>query len=521
MLDRLELLPEPQRHAIATAFGVADGEAPDLFLVGLATLGLIAERAAESPLLVVVEDAHELDRSSAEVLEFVARRVESDPAVLLFAVRDGVASSFDDADLPELRLTGLDMDASNALLDRVAAALPAALRRRILDEAAGNPLALIELPAASAELGTRAPSGSLPLNARLEQAFTSRLAHLATEVRRLLLLAALDDVDLVDLGRAAGVPLTPDDLTEAVAAGLGTIDSARFRFRHPLIPSAVERAATPEELRDAHGALAEALAAEPDRAVWHRAAATSGPSEEVALMLDAAAERARLRGGGDVALAAYERAAELTADLPARARRLFLAGELALGLGSLTEGVSLLRAAQHFGLPSPEHAIASFDLEYAESRWSGPAMIRDFERMARELADSGEGQRALEALAAVAVRAFFERVDDETRREITAISDEIQAPADDPARLKVPVCRTWMNCSRWAQPRSLLGPTRSPCRSSRLRRRELAQRGVSICSCIRSCSSRGPSFTAEPYAGRSPVRRRARGSPRRCVRFGT
>src|SRR4029077_17223933 len=182
---------------------------------------------------------------------------------------------------------------------------------------------------------------------------------------------------------------------------------------------------------DAHGALAGALAAEPDRAVWHRAAGTSEPSEEVALMCDAVAERARLRGGGDVALAAYERAAELTADSPARARRLFLAGELALNLGHPTQAVALFRAAQQFGLPSPEHAIASFDLEYAESRWSGPAMIRDFERIARELADRGEGQRALKALAAVAVRAFFERVDDETRREITAISDKIQAPADD------------------------------------------------------------------------------------------
>src|SRR4029077_5299909 len=171
---------------------------------------------------------------------------------LLFAVREGVASSFDDADLPELRLTGLDMDASNALLDRAAAALPAALRRRILDDAAGNPLALIELPAAAAELGTRATSGSLPLTARLEQAFTSRLTHFGREVRKLLLLAALDDVDLVELGRAAGAPLTPADLTAAVAAGPGLLASRRHRFRHPLIRSAVERAATPEELRDAH-----------------------------------------------------------------------------------------------------------------------------------------------------------------------------------------------------------------------------------------------------------------------------
>ncbi len=126
VLDRIELLPEPQRRALATAFGISGGDAPDLFLVGLATLGLITERAAETPLLVVVEDAHELDRSSSEVLEFVARRVESDPAVLLFAVREGVPSSFDDAGLPELRLAGLDRDASNALIDRAETTLPPA-----------------------------------------------------------------------------------------------------------------------------------------------------------------------------------------------------------------------------------------------------------------------------------------------------------------------------------------------------------------------------------------------------------
>jgi DNA-binding CsgD family transcriptional regulator len=438
MLGRLDLLPGPQRRALATAFGIAGGDAPDLFLVGLATLGLIAERAMETPLLVLVEDAHELDRSSSEVLEFVARRVESDPAVLIFAVREGVPSSFDDADLPELRLAGLDTDASNALLDRAAANLPAELKRRILEEAAGNPLALIELPAAATELGARvARSGPLPLTARLEQAFTSRLTSLAAEIRRLLLLAALDDVDLLELGRAAGTPLTPDDLTQAVAAGLGRFDSGRFRFRHPLIRSAVEQAATLEELRHAHAALAEALADEPDRAVWHRAAAASGPDEEVALALDAAAERARLRGGGDVTVAAYERAAELTADAPARARRLFLAGDLALELGRPTEGVPLLRAARQFGLPAPEHTIASFYLELADGTWSGPATIRDFARIARELVAGGEGQRALEALATVSVRAFWERLDDETRREIAAISDEIQAPADEPARLVV------------------------------------------------------------------------------------
>ena len=438
LLGRLDLLPDPQRQALETAFGVAEGDAPDLFLIGLATLGLVAERSAETPLLFVVDDAHWLDRPSSEVLGFVARRVESDPAVLLFGVREGLPSSFDDADVPELPLAGLDPDASNALLDLGAATLPVDLRRRILEEAAGNPLALIELPEAAAELGRHTPqSGPLPLTARLEQAFTSRLTTLGTDVQRLLLLAALDDVDLAELSRAAGTPMDPADLTPAVAAGLGTLDSGRFRFRHPLIRSAVEQAATPDELRDAHRALADALADAPDRAVWHRAAAASGPDEGVAVALDAAAERAKLRGAGDVAVSAFERAAELTAEPLRRAQRLYLAGDLARELGRSSHGVHLLRAAVQIGLPTAENAMASFTLELAENTWSGSATIRDFARIARELVDSEDGKRALRALETISVRAYWERLDDETRREIAAISDEIAVPPDYPSRLYV------------------------------------------------------------------------------------
>src|SRR5256885_6731408 len=170
LLGRLDLLPDPQRRALETAFGIAEADAPDLFLIGLAALGLVAERAAETPLLFVVEDAHWLDRPSSEVLKFVARRVESDPVLLLFAVREGVSGPFGDAGLPELPVSGLDQRASNALLDLGAATLPADVRRRILGEAGGNPLALIELPVAAAELGAQAaPSDPLPLTDRLEQ----------------------------------------------------------------------------------------------------------------------------------------------------------------------------------------------------------------------------------------------------------------------------------------------------------------------------------------------------------------
>ena len=438
LLAGLDLLPDPQRQALETAFGIAEGNAPDLFLIGLATLGLVAERAADTPLLFVIDDAQWLDRPSSEVLQFVARRIESDPAILLFAVREGVPSLFDEAGLSELALGGLDQAASKELLDLGAASLPADLRRRILDEAAGNPLALIELPAAASQLGTRAPqSGPLPLTARLEQTFASRLTTLDTDVQRLLLLAALDDVDLAELGRAARRPLSATDLAPAVDAGLGTLDSGGFRFRHPLIVSAVKQAATADQLRSAHAALAEALADQPDRAVWHRAAAASGPDKGIAEALDAAASRAMLRGAGDVAVSAFERAAELTVEPPRRAERLYLAGDLAREVGRSSDGVRLLRAAQQIGLPPAEHAMAAFHLEIAESTWSGSATIRDFARIARELVDSGEGERALEALGTISVRAFWERLDDRTRREVAAISDEIALPADHPTRLYV------------------------------------------------------------------------------------
>jgi DNA-binding CsgD family transcriptional regulator len=438
LLDGLERLPDPQRRALEGAFGIAEADAPDVFLIGLAALGLIAERAADSALLFVVDDAHWLDRSSSEVLKFVARRVEADRALLLFSVREGVSSPFDDAGLPELHVAGLDEEASNALLDLGATTLPADVRSRILEAAAGNPLALIELPVAAAEAGAQAArSEPLPLTDRLERAFTSRLASLDTGVQKLLLLAALDDVDLPELSRAAKTPLGPEDLAPAVDTGLGRLEAGRFRFRHPLIRSAVQQAANAAELRYAHAALAEALAGEPDRAVWHRAAAASGPSEEVAAALEATAARATLRGGGDVAVAAYERAAELTADPQRRAMRLFLAGDLALNLGGPTEGVRLFREARGIGLPPAEQAIASFYLELAEGTWSGSALIRDFGRVARELVASGDGQRGLEALATVGVRAFWERLDDHTRQEIAAVSDEIEGPRDDPDRLFV------------------------------------------------------------------------------------
>ena len=196
-------LPKPQRQALDIAFGVVDGDAPDVFLIGLATLGALTEGASRTPWVLVVEDAHWLDRSSSEVLAFVGRRLEMEGVLMLFAVRDGEPSAFDDAGLPELRVSSLDDSASRALLAVNGAGLPAVLQERILAEAAGNPLALIELPIAADGPGRRFGAEPLPLTARLEAAFASKLDGLDGDEQTLLLLAALDDGDLAALSRAA------------------------------------------------------------------------------------------------------------------------------------------------------------------------------------------------------------------------------------------------------------------------------------------------------------------------------
>ena len=195
-LDARDLLPRPQRRALETAIGLGDGDAPDPFLVGLAVLGLLTDPEAKRPVVFVVEDAHWFDGPSLEVLGFVARRLELEPVIVLFAVRDGVASSVDASGLPELAVGGLDQASSRALLEVTATDLSPDLKSRVLDEAAGNPLALIELPVAAASLDGAAPADALPLPARLEQAFAARLSELDSDTCRWLLLAALEDGEL-------------------------------------------------------------------------------------------------------------------------------------------------------------------------------------------------------------------------------------------------------------------------------------------------------------------------------------
>jgi DNA-binding CsgD family transcriptional regulator len=345
-LGRLDVLPPPQAQALRGAFGLTGTPGADRFLIGLAALSVLSELAGDGALLCLVDDAHWLDHASADALLFAARRLESEGIVLLASARE---DGFDAPGLPELPLGRLGREASRALLAERAPGLPPALADRVLAEADGNPLALLELPAALSE-SSRVPvalaaslelPAPLPLPRRLQQSYYRQVAALPAPTRTFLLVAAAEETgDLGLVRRAAhalGVPATAADAAER--SGLIAADTQAVAFRHPLVRAAVYQGATSAERGAAHAALAGALdhplAGEPDedRGAWHRAAAATGPDEGVAAALERAADRARQRLGHASAAAALERAARLTPAQPDRARRLIAAAGAALDAG--------------------------------------------------------------------------------------------------------------------------------------------------------------------------------------------
>ncbi|HWF54666.1 MAG TPA: AAA family ATPase [Solirubrobacteraceae bacterium] len=350
MLDRLERLPSPQRDALRTAFGVSRGPAPDLFFVGLAVLSLFADVAEQRPLICVVDDEQWLDRASAQVLAFVARRLEAESVGLVFAAR---AQSEDLGGLPELVVQGLGEVDAHALLESVLTGpLDARVRDQLVVETRGNPLALLELfkGLTPAELaGGFGLPGGVSLSRTIEDSFGRRLQALPGDTRRLLQLAAADPVGEPSLvWRAAErLGISFEAATPAGEAGLLEF-AARVRFRHPLVRSAAYRSASLQERQDVHRALAEATDAEsdPDRRAWHRAQAAPGPDEDVAVELERSAGRAQARGGFAAAAAFLERAALLTAEPARRAERLLTAARAKDDAGALDAALGLLVAVE-------------------------------------------------------------------------------------------------------------------------------------------------------------------------------
>src|SRR5580692_4147657 len=311
MLDKLAGLPDPQRAALGVAFGLETGAAPDRFLVGLAALSLLSEVAEQQPLLCVIDDAQWLDRASAQTLAFVARRLLAEPVALVFAARE---PGEEYRGLPRLPVGGLrEGDARELLSSVIGGPLDERVRDRIVAETGGNPLALLELP--QGVPGFPDAPGAPGLPGRIEDSFRRRLEVLPAATQRLMLVAAAEPAGEPALvWRAAerlGIGL--EAVAPAADAGLLTIGE-RVTFRHPLVRSAVYRAASPPDRRAAHQALAGATDphADPDRRAWHRAQATLGPDEEVASELERSASRAQARGGVAAAAAFLERSAALT-----------------------------------------------------------------------------------------------------------------------------------------------------------------------------------------------------------------
>jgi DNA-binding CsgD family transcriptional regulator len=369
-LDRLDRLPEPQRDALGIAFGIRAGDAPDRFLVGLAVLSLLSEVADDRPVVCIVDDAQWLDGASAQALAFVARRLQMESVGLCFGVREPAAERHLDG-LAEIVVAGLDdREARELLATVITGPLDERVRDRIVAETRGNPLALLELPRGRtpAELAGGFGLGDGPaLSGRIEESFRERLAPLPEATRLLLLVAAAEPVGdpMLVWTAAAALGLDPGAAAPATATGLVEL-GAQVRFGHPLVRSAVYRAAAPEDRQRVHRALADATDAEldPDRAAWHRAQATAGLDEDVAAELERSAGRARARGGLAAGAAFHERAAELTPDPRRRAQRALAAAQSKHQAGASDAAVRLLATAE--GGPLDEHERARAQLLRAQ-----------------------------------------------------------------------------------------------------------------------------------------------------------
>ncbi len=371
-VELIEQLPAPQAAALRSALGLSLDSVNDRFLVSLGLLSLLAEYAEQGPVLCLIDDAQWLDRPSAEALLFAARRLEAEPIAIVIAAREGDPRRFEAPGLPDLELNGIARTESAELLRaRFDRELPAEVLAVLLDAAAGNPLALLEMPAGltPGQLdGTEPIVGPPRARGAVEAEYRARVAALPEPTQRALLIAAADEVgDAATIASAAeqlGGSLA--DLQPASAAGLAAVDD-RVEFRHPLVRSAVYRSASRDARAEAHRALA-AVVDDPSRSVWHRAAITDGADETLAAELEAAGEQAAARGAQATAADTFERAAELSDDPARRASRLCRAAQTSLDAGRLDTALALVERARPLADPG---------------QLTGLEMVRSLEAMRR------------------------------------------------------------------------------------------------------------------------------------------
>ena len=428
-LAALDRIPAPQASALAGALALAPAHAGDRFAVGAATLSLLSATAEERPLVLLVDDAHWLDASSAQALLFAARRLVADPVALVISAREGEPSLLDGADLRVMHLAGLAGSDAATLLSE--SGLGADVAARLIQTTGGNPLALLELAADGARLATMAPTAPVPISTSIARAFLRRFDGLPEATRRMLVLAATSDRgDIVVLTRAAArVGCDVHDLVAAEGAGLVTLPPGAVAFRHPLARAAVYAEAPAAERRAAHAALAAALPDhDVDRRAWHLAAAAVATDDRAAAALEQAGARARERSAYAVAASAFERGAGLSADADRRGRLLveaadasWLAGDMQRALARLDEAEPQVREAVL--LARVDHLRGLVAMRIGPVMAGYPLAVRAAERIAATDPDG-----AVEMLAE-AVRACFYSGDTPSMVAAATRATELAEPA--------------------------------------------------------------------------------------------
>jgi DNA-binding NarL/FixJ family response regulator len=438
LLGRIDELPAGHRAALMSAFGLIEPDAGpgNRLFIALAALELIADAAAETPVFVGVDDLSWLDDASLDAIEFISRRITDERIVMVTTCRlnkppESTFGSF------LLWLDALDADSSRELLCHQAPELPAADRARVLEAAAGNPLALLELAKVVGQAGESSVFGPIPLTQRLERSFAVRLDDTEPLVRTALLVAALQDSDQLSetyaaLARITGGHDADVDLHE-VAPGILTVEGDTFRFRHPLVRSAIAQAASAEERRAVHQALAAALSADPDRAVWHRALAAPRAQESLAAELDAGADRAAARGAPGLAEEWLRRAAELSPDDGHRGHRLLRAAELAFELGHYDTVSELMSQARTLTLDPSDYArLAGLEGVFDDGIPGDEDNISRLVRAAEEARRGGEEGLAASLLLGACNSCYWGAAGEDLRPRVRAGIEALSLDGADP-----------------------------------------------------------------------------------------
>ncbi|MEU2133191.1 AAA family ATPase [Streptomyces sp. NPDC018352] len=438
MLSGIDRLPQPQSAALEAAFGLSVGGVPDPFRVGLAALSLLSETATKRPLLCVVDDAQWLDRASAQALAFAARRLRDEPVAFVFAMREE-SDRRELSGLRELPLSGLTAaDARRLLATRVRAPLDGPVRDRIIAEARGNPLALLELPRTADLAGGFALPDTTTAADRVEAGFRARMRELPADTRMLVLAAAAEPTGnpllLWRAAQALGIDIratAPAEDAELLTIGTWV------RFRHPLVRSGIYRSASAADRRAVHGALARATddRTDPDRRAWHDALAATGPDEDLAGALERTAERARARGGIAAAAAFLAEAARLTPDPGLRADRALAAANAKRDVGAVDVASDLAAAAE----AGPHDAARQVAAETLRARIAfdtrrNRAAVAKLLRAAQHTAGLDPASAREMFLETLAAAVFVGRFADRPRALDVAAAARALPPAPEPAR---------------------------------------------------------------------------------------